>query len=308
MIYLNNIIYYICKQTFIMKKLTFLILMFLLGLNSQSVAQVDLGNKKSQTVVLKMEDGSVINGIMVDRTDTHVTVNTASAGDITIAIESIKDIDYIDDVRNILFDKNGYPVDFYNSTRYFINPTGYSLKKGQSYYENIYLFLNSYTYGITDNISVSGGAEIASILFGPQIPLLFGSVKFSKPFNNEKGAFGVNTTFLVLPESGLSSVALIAGSFTFGSRNNNFSVGTGVGGLVPLNIGFMTRLSEKVSLVSDNTILFFDGDQEVLASFGARIHFRKVGTALNLGLIRPLSGGIDILGIPYVAATIPIGK
>ena len=62
-----------------MNKLTFLLLVFLLGLMSQSAAQVELdGDKKSQTVILKMEDGSVINGIMVDRTDTHVTVNTLS--------------------------------------------------------------------------------------------------------------------------------------------------------------------------------------------------------------------------------------
>lgn len=300
-----------------MNKLAFLALLCLICIANLSIAQVELGDQKSQTVILKMEDGSVINGIMVDRTDTHVTVNTASAGDITIAIEAIKDIEYIDDVRNIMFDKNGYPVDFYNSTRYLINPTGYGLKKGQSYYENIYLFLNSYTYGITDNISVTGGAEIASILFGPQIPLLFGSVKFSKPFGNQKGAFGVNTTFIVLPQQSFASVALVSGSVTFGSRNNNVSVGTGFGisledgsgteGLVPLNIGFMTRLSEKISLVSDNTILIFDGDSEVLASLGVRIHFQKVGAALNLGLLRPLAE-IDILGIPYVAATIPIGK
>ena len=282
-----------------------------------SLSQVDLGEPDSQAVIIDMDDGSVIYGIISNRTEFELTIQSASLGTVTIPISTIKKTRFINDVRNILFDKDGYPVDFFNSTHYFLFPSGYSLRKGQSYYENIWVFANSYSYGVTDNFTISGGAEVFSLLFLQQRPLMYLSPKFSIPFKEQKGAFGISSTILVLPEDNFNALGFISGSLTLGSRNNNVSFGVGAGfdfdggitdEIIPLTFSFVKRLSSKISLMSENWLILENdfNDSVSILSAGMRLHFKQVGNTLNLGLVRPIEDIGPLLAIPFVSATIAI--
>ena len=296
----------------------FIILLSLVS-STISISQVDLGEPKSQAVILELDDGSVIYGIISDRTDFELTIQSASLGAVTVPITSISKIRYIDDVRNILFDKNGFPVDIFNSTHYYLFPSGYSLKKGQSYYENIWVFANSYSYGVTDNFTISAGAEVFSLLFLRQVPLIYFSPKLSIPFENQKGAVGLNTTILIVPGNNLDGAGFLSGTFTLGSRSNNVSIGAGLGfnfdggitdEIVPFTFSFIKRVSKKISIMSENWIIVENDFDDVFGTIsgGVRVHFKEVGNTLNLGLFRPLTDTGPLTAFPFVSATVAFGN
>jgi len=303
-----------------MKHQFFFILLISLYFSSDCLSQVELSGPVSQAVILDLDDGSVIYGIISNKTEYEISVQSASLGSVTVPITSISKIRYIDDVRNIIFDKNGNPVDFHNSTHYFLFPSGYSLKKGQSYYENIWVFANSYSYGVTDNFTISVGGEIASLLFASQVPLLYASPKLSVPLGNQKGALGLSSTFIILPGDDFNGAGFLSGSLTVGSRNNNFTLGAGAGfnfdggitdEIIPFTFSFMKRMGSKLSLISENWVVVQNdfADSFGIASLGLRIHFKELGNALNVGLARPLTGDTGpFIALPFISATVGINK
>jgi len=296
-----------------------LLLLVMLGISSM-YSQVEVEGRSSQAVVVETEDGSVVFGFITERNDDFIIVESASLGSINIPVKLISRIKYIDDVTNIIFDNQGNPVDFHNSTHYFLFPSGYSLKKGQSYYENIWIFANSFSYGVSDNFTVSIGAEIASILFASQAPLMYISPKFSVPFGKQKGALGLSATVIALPANDFDGFGFLSASATFGSRNNNVTIGAGGGfnlengitdEVIPLTLSFMKRLGPKLSVMSENWLFLQDDltDVDGYLSGGLRFHFKDVGSAINVGLVRPLiDSNFGFIAAPFVSATVAIGK
>jgi len=268
-----------------------------------------------QFVELRTEDGNTYVGEVLSLTESEISVLTNSLGEITLKRANIKKVTYKN--QNEELDKNGFPIDYYNSTHYFINQSGYSLKKGQSYYENVGVFFNSYSVGITDNFSITGGIEIATLLFGQSPPSLFVTPKFTIPFGEGAGGFSVGSTvFVIFVDNGPYTVGVAQAAATFGTRNNNFTIGSGIGfsfedgiaeSVVPFNLSGMWRLSKKISFMTDNFIISYDdfNDFESILSAGIRLHFEG-GSALNLGLFRPLNEGGDFLAFPFISATIPL--
>jgi len=116
------------------------------------------------------------------------------------------------------------PLDYYNSTHLFLAPTGFGLKKGQSYYQNILLFGNSYSHGISDVFSITVGGEIASLLFSSRIPILYIAPKFSFEVSNSVST-SVGAIFFTSPQEDFTGVGLAYGALSFGYRNNNLSLG-----------------------------------------------------------------------------------
>lgn len=269
-----------------------------------------------QLVELRTEDGNTYVGEVLSLTESDISIQTAALGEITLKRSAIKKVIY----KNIEgdSDNNGIPIDYHNSTHYFISPSAFSLQKGQSYYENIGVFFNSYSVGLSNHFTLSGGLELISPLFLQRAPSLYVSPKFSIPFGEKSGGFSVGSTFLAAFGDGEAfTVGVLQASVTLGNRNNNFTIGTGLGyslndgissGVLPMNLSGMWRLSNKISFVTDNFIFFYDGldDAFGLLSAGLRIHFEKNGTALNLGLGRPTEDAGDLLALPFVSATIPI--
>ena len=308
------------KTIFNFLKLPFLLGLFAISTSVTAQFEIPTGEtQESQAVIVKLNDGSVVYGYVAARTDDQVTITSVSLGEITVPITEISSIDYVD-VKNLITDINGRFIDFHNSTHHFFFPSGYSLRKGQSYYENVFIFYNSYTYGVTDNFSITAGAEVASVLFSSSVPLIFVSAKFSVPFKNDKAAFALNGTYIRIPFGTDEGFAILTGSLTLGSRNNNFTLGVGLGfntetgindEVIPVSFSTLQRISDKLSFVSENYIFIEDdfGNTSGLLSAGLRIHFKDNGGAFNVGLVRPLiDGSFGFIAAPFVSATISIGK
>ncbi|MBT8229856.1 MAG: hypothetical protein KJO50_06305 [Bacteroidia bacterium] len=272
----------------------------------------DIGDQ----VKIELKDGSVIYGSIVNQTGNNLEVQSDSFGKIEVEISDIKKIDVLKKEQSEK-DQKGNSIDYHNSTHYFVAPSAYSLKKGQSYYENIGIFWNSYTTGITDNFSLSLGGEIISLLFAANFPIVYVSPKYSIPFENESGAFAVTATAFTTPEDDFNTYGFITGSLTFGNRNTNLTIGSGIGfssidgfenEVVPFNFSTMIRIGPKMSFLSENWIIMDEGfnDSFGILSAGLRLHFKNSGSALNVGLWRVTEDMGSVIGIPFVSGTVAI--
>ena len=292
------------------------IIILSLGITSSISGQQ--AQDKIPEVEVILRNGQEFVGVLKEENDSLIILVVDEVGEITIEKSRIKSIKTIT-TRNIDLDAKGFPVDYHNSTRYLISPSGYGLKRGQAYYENIYVFFNSFAFGISDRFTITVGGEVASPLFAGEVPVMYISPRFNFALKNENGAFSAGAIFFTIPESDLEVVGLAQAALTLGNRNNNINLGFGVGfssdesnSVFMFNLAASQRLTKKLSFVTDNFVFTeggFGGDDNVyVLSAALRIHFSKPGAALNVGLWRPLEDLDDLIAIPMISATIPFSS
>ena len=304
----------------IMKPLL-LISIFALGLfNSTPVtAQED----QKYEVLVVMNNGSQFRGQVKSETDDEVVLIVEGVGEITLNradIKSMRSIQVDKDTGDVV-DPEIIPIDDYNANRHLLSPTGYGLRKGQSYYENIYLAFNSFSFGLSDRFTLTVGAELYTLLLGSESPILYISPRVNFPFDErfETGAVSAGVIYFTLPNDDFDGVGLLQGAVTLGNKNNNVSFGAGFGfssesdfddGAWMFNVSATQRLSRKLSFVTDNFALTDSGldDGTVIISAAIRIHFNRRGGALNVGLFRPVDNDFDsdLIAIPFFSATVPL--
>jgi len=291
----------------------FLIVFWLTAPLSAQIIEAEAG----ALVEILTADGNNYRGKVVSITGSAVEIETSNLGVITINKEDIKRLRKVDS-ENQEVDKKGYPIDYHGSTHYLVNPSGYTLKEDQSYYQNIGFFFNTYSVGITDRFTLSMGGEIASILFGGRIPILYISPRYSLPVKNDKLSVSLGATLFTSPQDDFVGFGVMQTAITFGDRNNNFTLGVGIGfstsdgfsnTVIPFYPSFMIRVSEKISFVSDNFLISydnFDGATAVLSA-AVRVHFQKRnGSSMDFGLWRPTEGFDEVVALPFVGATVAL--
>ncbi len=186
--------------------------------------------------------------------------------------------------------------------------SGYGLKKDESYYQNIMLFYNQFGYGISDYFSFSGGVS-------PMLTPLWITPKFSIPLIENKLNLGLGVVVSYVFNSFIGNDVLLApyGVVTFGSRNNNVSLGFGrvIFGedfTNSLNVHGRVKISERLSLMSENYIMPSE-DSNNIVSFGGRYFFNKF--SIDLLAYYFLGMDLDEDGLflfPLLGFTIPFGK
>ena len=197
------------------------------------------------------------------------------------------------------------------STRYFWSPNGYGLKKGEGYYQNIWVIWNQFAYGINDLVSIGGGI-IPTFLFGVPTPV-FGTLKFSIPVVHNKFniAGGAIAGYVIGEEN--AGLGIVYGLGTFGSPDANVTLGLGYGFAAGewtqapvVNINGMFRVSRRGYIISENYVLTGDGESIVLMTLGGRSILKKI--ALDYGLVIPVtSDGIPV-AFPWLGISIPFGN
>ena len=101
-------------------------------------------------VSIETVDGNEFLGEIMKEDSLSIVLKTQKFGEITIYKSDIKHQEkvHVQQVKDgILWFDNP------QSTRYFWAPNGYGLKKGEGYYQNIYVLWNQFTFGITDNLN-----------------------------------------------------------------------------------------------------------------------------------------------------------
>ena len=256
---------------------------------------------------IELKDGSIFIGNILQQDSVNIVLRTSSIPKIEIPVSKIKSIDEVDKSN---FKDGGYWYPNPHATRYFYGPSAIGLKKGEGYYQNTYLVLNSFNVGITDNISIGGGLELISTFAGKD-PLFFITPKASFKVA-EKFHAGGGVLYARIP-GGLGSLGTVFATGTYGTTDNNITSSLGWGFVDSkfseqpiITLSGMTRISKRAALVTENWLIPTDGYYG-LFSYGVRFFGEKIAVDLAFINNRDIAEVI-MIGIPYVSFTVKFKK
>ncbi|HKI87469.1 MAG TPA: hypothetical protein VKA38_00485 [Draconibacterium sp.] len=265
----------------------------------------------SDTSLVRVEtiDGNEFTGEIVGLDSLKIYLKTHNLGEIGILKSDIKSQQKIK-VQQI---KDG-KVWFENpqSSRYFWAPNAYGLKKGEGYYQNIWVMWNQVSYGITDNFSIGGGIIPLFLFAGAPTPV-FILPKISVPVQKDK--FNISAGALVGTILGESETTfgILYGNTTVGTRDNNVTFGLGYGfaggewaSSPMINIDGMFRLGSRGYFITENYYVNTGGTGAAVISLGGRWIIKKA--ALDFGLFLPVADTETFIALPWLGFTIPFGN
>ena len=248
---------------------------------------------------LSLENGSTLIGNLIAITTEKLEIKS-SMGKFSIPFEDLDRLeiagkDYQSDYR--------YTFTNPNATRYLFAPSAIPLKKGEGYYQNVWVTLNSVNYGLTDHVSITGGLELISTLTaiflpGEIGPFAFANVKAGFPVSDKIHlGGGVLAGGLLSDEFEEINMGIAYGLVTRGNEEHNVTLGLGYGmvsgewartPIVVLN--GMTRLNKRLGLVTENWFISsYDEYKYSDYQTGANI------TRNYTDVIMALSGGLRIM-------------
>lgn len=194
---------------------------------------------------------------------TTVVVNTKYLGEFEIPKSKI--VDY---KKGDLLSEQGEQRWFPNphDSRHFFAPTAKNIQKGEGYYQNVYLVLNFFNVGVSNNVLVGGGLSlIPGIGFENQLLFLNTKVGFEVNEKWSLGGGGIMATIPGFENDGTTVLGLPFGVATYGTKNNNLTLGVGYGlssdseQQIPIAmLGGMYRISRRLSLATENWLIIAD--------------------------------------------------
>ena len=249
-----------------------LIFLLLLGTISYSVQAQDADTTafKPVNATVLLKDGTQLRGLLLSESPVGVRIKTDNLGEMIVTRDKIERVEKNTDG---FYRKGQYWFPNPHSTRYFFAPSALPLSKGEGYYQNAYIFVNSVSVGITDHFTMGGGFVLNPTFQDWQVFFLTPKISFPSKSNVtfSIGAIGVgvfNRQYEYDQQTGESrkggietNIAGIGyGTLTVGNAERNGSVGLGWGyaneefGASPvINLSYMTRVGRKVSLVTENS-------------------------------------------------------
>jgi hypothetical protein len=237
----------------------------------------------------------------VEVSDTEIKFE-GPVGQSTIRKDRIRQIKEIEKSR-IKNGKHWFPDP--NRSRLFLWPTGRTLEKGQGYFGDIYLFLPSVAFGVTNNFSIEGGLSLfPGVDMDKQLTYLVPKLGFKlAPGVDASVAAIVFRVPAVFENDNSVTVGLLCGTGTIGSEDYNLSMGLGYGfadgrwaDKPAVMIGGELRIARRLALMSENWMS--PGVQDAIISYGFR--FLGERTAVDLALFNVLGEGAIFPGVPFV--------
>lgn len=269
-------------------------------------AQVKSESKKFG---IETKDGNNYVGKIISSDSVKVVFKSDQLGEIILKQADIKKIISLDAIAGNSDHNNSANL---KATRYFFSPNGYGLKKGEGYYQNIWVMFNSFALGLTDYFSVGGGTVPLFLFNGTPTPIWL-TAKFSIPVSKDKINLAAGVLAgSVLGESG-TGFGIFYGIATIGSRDANISLGAGyafAGGTISsspmLNFNGLIRVGPRGYLISENYLFSNGSKSTLLLSFGARSLIGNIG--LDYGLFIPFVPDSELIAGPWLGLTIPFGR
>lgn len=250
--------------------------------------------------IIKTIDGSTIMGRITEIEDDKIQFET-DLGIIIIEIFKIKEIKEVP-ISHFVGGTYWFPNP--NDTRLLFAPTARCLKGGEGYFADYYLFFPMLAFGITDNITIAGGASIFPWI-GIENNLFYFMPKVG--FNiGENFSLAGGALLVKIPsfdDESNATLGICYGVGTVGSANSNLTAGIGFGyvdwefdGTPLLMLGGQHRISRRVSLVSENWMT--PGIDQPLVSLGIRFFGEKL--SVDLGLLNTIGEDMIFPGFPYI--------
>lgn len=269
-----------------------------------SRAQTSQDSIKSR---IETVDGNEFIGVIQEQTTEKIRIKTDKLGVITIPVNEVK---RITPVTQVLAKDGSYWLDNPQSTRYLWAPNGYSLKKGEGYYQNIWILFNQAVYGITDHFSAGIGV-MPLFLFGGTATPAWITAKYSVPVVKDKVNLGAGALMGTVIGEESATFGILYGITTFGSRDKNLNIGLGWGFAdgemarnPTVNISAMIRTGAKGYFLTENYFIGTTDNFVVLMSLGGRRIIKNVG--LDFGAMIPLGADIgEFVAIPWLGLSIP---
>lgn len=291
-----------------MKTYTHFLIYLLLFCSFQLGYSQDTNNKQVYRVTLN-DKSSYIGEITEETTSTLVLINQTTGVKTELPTTQIQKKELLSEssIKN-----NEYWFENPNATRYLIGPSAFNLKKGEGYYQNTMLLLNSFNVGITDYFSIGGGIEFLSTFItlsqGNFNPIIYFTPKvgFSVADNIHVGGGVLIANIPQFGETTNSGLGVLYGLGTYGNLDHNVTATIGWGSVdgnsfnKPLiTVSGMTRVAKKTALVTENWLIPTDSSYEPIFSYGVRFFGENI--AVDLAFINNWDIAQSLLiGVPYV--------
>ena len=265
--------------------------------------------EQADTTIYRIEirDGNIYTGRIVAQDSLKIIFQSDHLGQIHIQRARIKEMHPLEQDKI----KDGtYWFENPQATRYFYSPNGYALKKGEGYYQNVWVLFNSFAVGITDHISFGAGLVPLFLFAGAPTPVWV-TPKLSIPISLDKVNLGAGALMGSIVGEERAGFGIVYGITTFGSKDQNVSLGLGYGYASGewtrspmLNLNAMIRIGARGYLLTENYFLQTGHSTTVLLWLGGRQMIKKTG--LDYGLMIPVFDEMeDLIALPWLGLTIP---
>ena len=284
----------------------FILLAFCLT-TAVATAQVE---KDTSLYRIETVDGNTYIGHILTQDNASIEFETETLGIIRI---KRTDVAALERIRKDQLKDGQFWFNNPQSTRYFWQNNGYGVRKGEGYYQNVWVFFNQFVYGVTDNLSVGAGIVPLFLFAGAPTPV-WGNAKLAIPVARDKFNLGVGALGGVVIGAGeAGGFFFVSGTGTVGSRDRNLSLGLGYGiaggefvNLPVISLSGMWRTGPRGYLMTENYLLSTEEDALFMFSFGGRRMIKNAG--LDFGLWIPAVTGGEFFAIPWLGVSIPFGK
>ncbi|MDN3687343.1 hypothetical protein [Cyclobacterium jeungdonense] len=268
------------------------------------------GQGEKEIYLIQTRDGNEYAGSILTEDELKIVLVTENLGTITLLRSDIiwmRRLDTLTQVKGQFWFANP------QATRYFWIPNGYGLKKGESYYQNVWIFFNQVSTGVTDNFSIGAGMVPLFLFAGSQTPVWI-TPKVSFPVVKDKFNLGAGALAGTIIGSDEGGFGLLYGLSTFGSRDKNMTLGLGwafAGGEIAnsptISVAGMIRTGPRGYLLTENYFIGAGGETLGIISFGGRRIINRM--SIDFGLFLPLIGTVDtFIALPWLGLNIPFGK
>ncbi|HNF87608.1 MAG TPA: hypothetical protein PKU71_13900 [bacterium] len=269
------------------------------------------GTKKvprHSNITIESSSGDEISGELLDCSSEQIVVRS-SFGEVAIPIQNVKDVAFSTTI-NTKGKAQQWPTDP-NSRRALFLPTTETLRKGDKMYENYYLFVHNFYYGVSDQVTINAGLTaiptdgdfIDNQVYGLGIKARF--------YETPKIRFAAGAQFVKMPWSESEDVNKFA--YTYGV----LGIGDPSDAQLNLSMGYILgisssekpfiysgnvskRLSRNFSLIGEVMWVGTQQDPDystVFYSYGIRFMTRRLG--VDLGFFNVSEEGY-FPGIPMV--------
>lgn len=256
-----------------------------LALPGRAAAQVDtIGVAADSLYTIRLTDGSVIYGRIVERTDESVAIETQAGVRVTLQRGQIESMTPLQGrvVNGEVWNDDPH------ATRLFFGPTARAIPKGEGYFGAYELFFPFVSYGVTDRFTISGGTPI----FPEAIGRLFYLAPKYEVLRTPTASAAVGVLALFATEELTGSAGLLYGVGTFGTPDAGLTVGATVPFVaaageseVYSEAGFMVggekRLTRRTKFISENYLV--PSASGALLSAGVRFFGERLSADFGIG-------------------------
>lgn len=271
-------------------------------------AQAQVGDSTEQYRI-ETVDGNEYIGFIVEQNNDIIVLKTERMGTITLLKVDIKKMTLI----NVEQLKDGeYWFENPQSTRYFWQPNAYGLKKGEGYYQNVWILFNQVSVGITDNFSIGAGIVPLFLFAGASSPVWI-TPKVSIPIKRDKVNVSAGALMGTVMGEEDANFGIAYGTITFGSRDKNISIGGGYGyaggdwaDSPTFTLSAMIRTGKRGYFLTENYYIGSAEEDVMLFFIGGRRMIKNSG--IDFGILIPSNTDGYVVAIPWLGVTFPLGK